>query len=209
MEPHVKERIVGAAVLVALGVWLIPWILDGPDDVVTDSEALTEFSLPAAEPITPLRSETVAPDLPVSNAVEDPPESQPEPVAAVSDAATSSPASEAQSSSPSADLPSAGAGAEPEASEPTPAALAAAAEPPPDRGGWSVQLGAFGEKANADQLARRVSTYGYDAFVSEFRSNGAAMYRVRVGGFASENQADAAAGSISAHSIPARVIPPE
>jgi DedD protein len=174
VEPHVKERIVGAAVLVALGVWLIPWILDGPDDVVRESESLPEISLPAAEPITPLRTENRAPDQPAPDGI-DP--------AFIDDGAA--------------------------ARNAPPAAVASAAETPPDRGGWSVQLGAFGERANADQLARRVSTFGYDAYVSEFRSNGATMYRVRVGGFASENQADAAAGSISAHSIPARVISPE
>lgn len=186
MEPHVKERIVGAAVLVALGVWLIPWILDGPDDVVQELAALPEIELPAAEPIAPFRSEDLTPERPAPDVAADQAEPRSEPVAAANDAATPEPQS-----------------------APPPAAIASAVEPPPDRSGWSVQLGAFGEKANADQLARRVSTYGFDAYVAEFRSNGATMYRVRVGGFATENQADAAASSISAHSIPARVISPE
>ena len=30
MDQGLKERLIGAAVLVALGVWLIPWVLDGP-----------------------------------------------------------------------------------------------------------------------------------------------------------------------------------
>ena len=31
MDAHLKERLIGAVVLVVLGVWLIPWVLDGPD----------------------------------------------------------------------------------------------------------------------------------------------------------------------------------
>jgi DedD protein len=199
VEPHIKERIVGAAVLVALGVWLIPWILDGPDDVVAESETLPEISLPPVEPIARLRTDNPAPDRSAPDVVDEQPARLSEAVAAASDEATTQAPVE---SSPPADT-------DDEATTQAPPPVASSAEPTPDRGGWSVQLGAFGEKANADQLASRVSTYGYDTFVSEFRSNGGTMYRVRVDGFASENQADAAASSISAHSIPARVIPPE
>jgi DedD protein len=207
VEPHVKERIVGAAVLVALGVWLIPWILDGPDDVVPEIAALPEIELPAVEPVAPFGSEDVAPNRPTPDVAADQAERRSEPIAAANDSATPEPVAEPESSP--AQPPEAVAEAESEATAPPVAPLASSVEPPQDRSGWSVQLGAFGERANADQLARRVSTYGFDAYVAEFRSNGATMYRVRVGGFATENQADAAASSISAHSIPARVISPE
>ena len=53
MDSRLKERLIGAAVLVALGVWLIPWLLDGsarPRDA--DMAAL---ELPAAPPLlTPI-----------------------------------------------------------------------------------------------------------------------------------------------------------
>jgi cell division septation protein DedD len=74
-------------------------------------------------------------------------------------------------------------------------------------GAWSVQIGAFGERANAVQLAGRVSEFGYQAQVSEFRSNGQTMHRVRVEGFASRAAAEAASSSLSAHGVPARVVP--
>jgi DedD protein len=94
------------------------------------------------------------------------------------------------------------------------------AEPPPqpivdtavpaaaDPVGWSVQLGSFSEPANARQLASRVSEYGYAARVSDFRSDGRNMHRVRVSGFASRDEAEAAASSLSAHGFVPRVFSP-
>jgi cell division septation protein DedD len=87
--------------------------------------------------------------------------------------------------------------------------LLAASEAPSRVGGWSVQLGSFGDVANANQLVSRVSTFGYTASVTEFRSGNRTLHRVRVGGFATENEAQAAASSLSAHNIAVQVIPPE
>jgi DedD protein len=206
VEPHVKERIVGAAVLVALGVWLIPLILDGPDETVVDPEPLPEILLPTADEIAPLRTETVelerrasAPS--AAEAVAPSPAPEPDPVAATANG--SSPVDGRTQTEP----------AEPEAGSPPPAAtaavLSAPSEPPPARGGWAVQLGAYGEVANASQVANRASTFGYAAVVSEIRSGGQTLHRVRVEGFRGKNEADAAASSLSAHGLPVRVIPPE
>jgi cell division protein FtsN len=76
------------------------------------------------------------------------------------------------------------------------------------RGDWSVQLGAFGERANAVQLEGRVADLGFEAQVSEFRSSGRTMYRVRIEGFATRERAEAARSSLAAHGIiPANVVP--
>ena len=70
-----------------------------------------------------------------------------------------------------------------------------------------MQVGAFGERANAVQLANRVAAYGYEADVSEFQSGGKPMHRVRVEGFATRERAEVASSSLSAHGIPAQVVP--
>jgi cell division protein FtsN len=70
-----------------------------------------------------------------------------------------------------------------------------------------VQLGAFGERPNAIQLANRVAAYGYEADVTEFLSGGKPMHRVRVEGFATRERAEAASSSLSARGIPAQVVP--
>ncbi|HUF71338.1 MAG TPA: SPOR domain-containing protein [Gammaproteobacteria bacterium] len=228
MEPHVKERIVGAAILVALGVWIIPWVLDGPDEAIEASEAVSDELLPASDDTGPVRSETVeldpAPPAPSSRAARAPDAASAAELARdEASVAAAEIAGEDGSGTGDAAAP-AGAGTDDRVAavvaadgdaqaQPDPAAAAparsAAAVSATGRDGWAVQLGAFGDLANAHQLASRVSTYGYSAYVSEFRSGGETMHRVRVGGFDSENEADAAAGSLSAHGFPGRVISPE
>lgn len=202
MEPRLKERIVGAAIIVALGVWLIPWVLDGPDEAGEAPVAAEQDILPAAGSTAPIRTETVKLDPAASDSqpFEDSPTShEPEPVAVI--APSREAASAAQTGSePGAGRSDPGAGT----GEQQPSRTAAASP-----GGWMVQLGAFGDVANANQLASRISTFGYSAVVSEFRSGGQTMHRVRIGGFDTENEAEAAASSLSAHGFPGRVIAPE
>src|SRR5687768_13911078 len=57
MDQGLKERLVGAAVLVAIAVWLIPWVLDGPEGgAETPASAL---QLPSAEEPMPMRTQTL------------------------------------------------------------------------------------------------------------------------------------------------------
>jgi len=207
VERHVKERIVGAAIIVALGVWLIPMVLDGPDDATEATQARDNEILPAASDSAPVRTETV--ELDPAPAEREPSDrevaSKPEPVALV----PPSPETGAGSKTTESPQRTATAAAESPAAEAPAARASAVSAPASAEGGWMVQLGAFGNIDNARQLASRISTYGYSAHVSEFKSGGETMHRVRVGGFATENQADAAASSLSAHGFPGRVIAPE
>lgn len=233
MEIQVKERIVGAVVLVGLGVWLIPWVLDGTNESSTTAEPEPALTLPAPdERVAPVRTETVeiepSPRTPVEPGRRDAGTNQSAgsaPGSSVADTANGSDAAPemladtdtdtnaraagaTETNPPSGDVPVAAAEAlAGNAAEDAPPPAPAAAEPAADA--WFVQLGAFGERANADQLAARVSGYGYSGSVSEIRSNGQLLYRVRVGGFDGENEAEAAASSLSAHGFPSRVIPPE
>src|ERR1700704_6226731 len=57
MDQGLKERLVGAAVLVAIAVWLIPWVLDGPENPVETGDA--SLQLPAAQEPVPMRTQTL------------------------------------------------------------------------------------------------------------------------------------------------------
>jgi len=209
VESQVKERIVGAAVLVALGVWLIPWVLDGTDEAPAEPEVSERLTLPAVEESSaPVRTETI--ELEPGASV---PEVVAETATEETEAAADTPAESAGDTGPVASEESAG-----ESGTRSPQPLADAGEaapthPPPARevpaGGWSVQLGAYSELANADQIVSRVRTYGFEASVSEVLSGGQTLHRVRVVGFEGESQAEAAASSLSAHGFRPRVIPPE
>lgn len=73
--------------------------------------------------------------------------------------------------------------------KPSAPAIAAA----PAATGWSVQLGAFGQAANAQRLAGRVRELGYEASVV----NAGKLTKVRVDGLADRRAAQAAADSIA------------
>src|SRR5262245_64995684 len=57
MDQGLKERLVGAAVLVAIAVWLIPWVLDGPEDGA--EPPANALQLPSAEEPMPMRTQTL------------------------------------------------------------------------------------------------------------------------------------------------------
>jgi DedD protein len=44
-----------------------------------------------------------------------------------------------------------------------------------------VQLGSFGQRENAERLARELKSQGFAAFVSPLTHTGRTLYRVRVG----------------------------
>jgi hypothetical protein len=48
-------------------------------------------------------------------------------------------------------------------------------------GMWAVQLGVFPNKQNAEKLAAEFRKQGYLAFLSQFRTSAATLYRVRIG----------------------------
>jgi len=181
-------------VLVALGVWLIPWVLDGPARDVPDPVADNTLTLPTDDSVLPVHSETVELETNVTAA------------SAPVHAEASAPETVVQADPPAVPVPPPSRSASaPVAATPAPSPAASAAEPD----GWSVQLGAFTDQANARQLASRVDDLGFDTIVTEFRSSGRTMYRVRVGGYSSRNEAEAAASSLNAHNFPARVVQPE
>ncbi|HSG65161.1 MAG TPA: SPOR domain-containing protein [Gammaproteobacteria bacterium] len=216
MDRSLKERLVGAAVLVAIGAWLIPWVLDGPERVEAPQSTALELPAPSAEN-PPIRTETIVldrrdspvPREPEPNASEPSAPQRSEPAAAIAAppaTAAASPAPpaarEEPAAQPVASAAAAGAADTQRAAQTTDDSAVAAGE-----ARWYVQLGAFGDRGNADRLAARVGTYGYRAHVSEFPSSGRTVYRVRVGPEASRGRAESIASALSAHSFVAQVVP--
>lgn len=127
------------------------------------------------------------------------------PVAAASSAATAAPSAtvktEALPPEPVASKPAAPkpepkpAATKPEPAKPDPAATAAAkpvatpAAPAASSVGFAVQLGAFGQAAEANALRDKVRAAGFSAFVEQVRTDKGTLNRVRVGPVA--NRADA------------------
>lgn len=58
MDQGLKERLIGAAVLAALAVWLIPWLLDGPDEPLLDDRTALELPVPSGH-VGEMRTEVI------------------------------------------------------------------------------------------------------------------------------------------------------
>ena len=199
MDQGLKERLVGAAVLVAIAVWLFPWVLDGPEGGA--ELPASSLQLPSAEEPMPMRTQT----LKLGDA--------PEPSAG--SAVTAPPAQHAvEPPKPAAETP---AEPEPEPEQTVAAAThvperappATAPAPKPDAkavGDWTVQLGSYSDEANAKRMAQRASTYGYKAEVSSYKNGARTMYRVRVGPQATKAASDATASALRAHGVEASVV---
>jgi cell division protein FtsN len=173
----VKERLTGAAILVALIVLLVPELLRGPVRPVAHPVA-------ASDEAPPLRSYTIKlGDEAHAHGAATPAASgpqQPAPIPANTDS-SSQPAEPA----PAAALQPAPAKAAP---APLPVEHAASAQPaaasPADTGAttgaYMVQLGSFASRDNADRLAKQVKTQGFTVSVSR-GSTGRHLYKVLVG----------------------------
>lgn len=207
MERKLKERVVGATVIVALGIIIIPWLLDGPAQAPRPVE--TAIDLPAVE--SPGRTYTIpldpgaGPPVQVDNdprrldgpgtgAVQRPAPAEPAPLdvgetqppPAVNEQPAQPPPRPApQATTPAADTDSATVPAQPKASppqaKPTPAPRAVAKPAPVPADAWSVQVGSFSQVENAEGLQRRLAAAGFDAFVSRVVTDAGTLYRVRVG----------------------------
>ena len=226
MDQSLKERLIGAAVLVALGVWLIPWLLDGRQEEANLRSPSSGLRLPAPDGPLPVRSQTLTLDAAKSDpVVAETPRAEPATFAAADPSTTKpNPAPTAAQPTPAAAVaPERVAAAAPakRVSEPTVERVGAAAAPKPAepsagthaapartdaRGDWAVQLGVFSAEDNARRLAQKVDVYGYKPEVASYKLNGRAMYRVRLGPYASRAEAEASASALSAHSFPVQVV---
>ncbi len=74
-----------------------------------------------------------------------------------------------------------------------PKAANAAAQPSPVPDvGWSVQVGSFASRDNADGLQKRLKDKGYPAFVYRNASENPPLHRVRVGPYTNKGEAETA-----------------
>ncbi|MEZ5540526.1 MAG: SPOR domain-containing protein [Pseudomonadota bacterium] len=178
MEQQLKQRLVGAVVLVALAVIFIPVILEGPGNEWPPRN----HSIPQPPPLDfqagmelPLPESAAPPAAgPATAAAE--PEAPPPPQLERAVTASEPPAAVAESA--------------PAAQPATPAAAAAVTAAPPEprapapatpADGWYAQVGSFSQQANADGLRARLVKAGYSARLQQTDTTKGSSYRVLVG----------------------------
>jgi len=167
MDRRVKERLVGATILVVLIVLIVPEMLSGPQ----------RLSSPPSVSL-PVPTRNVSVDLETSRATPMPQSADVvPPSSAVKPAeAPSAPPSVTTFGAPAA----AGSGLE-TLSSATKSGVSNATQPLPARDSWSVQLGSFSRKANADKLVHQLKARGFSAYVIASGSGSSSRFRVRMG----------------------------
>jgi DedD protein len=230
-DRRVKERLVGASILLMLLVLIVPELLSGPAP-----RATTGSRLPASAP-EPVRNITV--DLATSKApaadpsvdaaaasIAQPPETQSAAVDAPAGALGAGaspqeapPPDESPTGVPSAEAPRATvrpAANEPRAASSTrletrargPTSPPPASKPATAGGPWAVQLGSFASRANADKLMHQLKTQGFQVYVVSGGSGRSVRYRVRVGPLADRGTATQAAARLKTLGHASSFVPP-
>lgn len=200
MEQRLKERMIGAVVLVGVGILLIPALLDGPgEQTVTRQVELrdetatrrVEISLDGAGPAT------IVSDKPTSDSGKPDRVTSPQP-GEPGGSDTRTPVTEAVPAAPKIAQ-----------SEPVkaPQAPVVAESRPVRQGNWTAQVGSFSKKSSAARIIRELEAAGFDAYISEMTQGGRTLYRVRVGPVVSRDEADALVARLKASGHAARVMP--
>ena len=202
VDRRLKERLLGASILMVLIVLIVPELLSGP------ARAPAALKLPTSTP-EPVRNVTV--DLTTAKALApesvDAAASSAQPPDARSPPAASAPAASAALASAAAGVDArAASSARLETRAPAPRSAATAAKPVASSGAWAVQLGSFASRANADKLMRQLKGQGFAAYMVPGGSRFAVQYRVRVGPMADRSAAAQTLAKLKASGHTATVV---
>jgi DedD protein len=188
MDQMLKQRLIGAIVIIALAVIFIPMILEGPDKELStrtqnmppppaiDYPTEVELPVPAASSESPEPAETPATAAPEQQ------------VSALPESAVP-PAEPAAAPAPP---PASVKPVEPVAKPPAPKPAVAKPPPPSDRsapktasvvsqGGWVLQVGSFSQQGNAQSLRDRLKKAGYQVSMQVAKGADGSIHRVLVG----------------------------
>lgn len=178
-----RERLIGAAVLVIIAVILVPWLVSRahhPEDVVTRTAWPASANAPARPYVLPLQSTAPA----TSSVAEMPPST----ARTTSNAVPSAASTAAKGNPPSQPAVS------PHKSTPahgkSPAPVEASR---PALSGWLIQAASFANVDAARTLKKRLEQAGFAVNVSPNRVKGTTYYRVLVGPYPSKARAQSAA----------------
>lgn len=195
MDRALKERIVGATVLVVVAVLIVPVFLDGPSQ--QDAVVTQPVTLPGQND-QPRKQQTIVLERDRSAPVPATPQPEPETKAVEVPRAEPAKAREVAEKVVTSD-------AQPAA--PPPAAKTESLPEDPGTGMFAVQLGSFSNRENAERLAADLRKEGYAAFLSQIDTPDGSLHRVRVGPQKDRESAESVAARLSAAGHKGQVVP--
>lgn len=194
MERALKERIIGAVVLVVFVVLVVPVFLDGPPE---DGAVVTErVLLPGQDD---QKTQTVVLDRDRTEPVPVPAAPQDEAEAEAQPQQTEAEQEVIRRPEPSR-LP-------PKPAEEPPPAESRDEAPASSTGMWAVQLGSFSNKENAERLAADLRKQGYAAFLSQLDTASGTLHRVRIGPQKDRDSAEQTAARLQKAGHTGQVVP--
>lgn len=194
MDRALKERIIGAAVLVVFVVLVVPVFLDGPPqsgEIVSERVPLPGQAAEGETRTVVLDRDRDEP-VPVPAPVTEPEAEQAQPVQP-----ESKPDPEAETTPEPEPKPEP---AKPAAQQPAPAGDS-------PTGMWAVQLGSFGNQQNAERLAADLRKQGFAAFLSQLSTGSGELHRVRIGPQKDRESAEAMAERLAKAGHKGQVVP--
>ena len=204
VRKRAKHRLIGAAVLVLVGVVGFPLLFDSqPRPIPVD----IAIEIPARQSVKPLATATPASATPAPSAAPATPAPDPAPVAPPAAVASVTPAA-----TPVPAVPVAAAPAAPRVAEDSARAKALLEDKPvaganvPAELRLVVQGGAFADAAKAREVRLKLEKAGLKTYTQVADSKDGKRTRVRVGPFASKAEADQAALKIKALDLPATIL---
>ena len=185
MDRALKERVIGAIVLVVVAVLVVPVFLDGTS---TDAEVVSSVVTLPGQNDQESMTQTVVLNRdrtePVPSSVSRPAESKPAPVIKDPPATTNKNALLSLNDDNKSVMASESA-----------------------TGMWAVQLGSFSNQENAERLAADLRKQGYAAFLSRLVTDSGALHRVRIGPQKNRESAEAVAAQLAKLGHSGQVVP--
>ena len=207
---HARRRLIGAAVLLLLGVLLFPLVFETqPRPLPLDlpmTVAPAKGAAPAVPAPAPMAGTVTRPAPPMIIETAEP-EPRPAPAAASAVAqASPTPAPQAvppaQAARAAASAPAAPASA---VLAPAPAPTTAST-PVPEPNRFVVQVGAFADDATVRQTRQKVEKLGLKTYTQEVNTDAGKRVRVRVGPFATRDEAAQVLGKLKGAGLPGAVL---
>lgn len=190
MDRALKERIIGATVLVIFAVLIVPVFLDGPS---TDTGMTRELVALPGQSNQSTRQQTIVLTRDRTEPV--PQASRPKVQAETATKVMKESPAPAASKTVATEKP---AESKPAATQPVTASAT---------GMWAVQMGSFSSKANAERLAADLRKDGFAAFLSQLKTSSGELHRVRIGPQKDRSSAESIAAQLDKAGHKGQVVP--
>ena len=195
MDRALKERIIGATVLVIFAVLIVPVFLDGPS---TDTGMTSELVALPGQGDQSTRQQTIVLTRDRTEPV--PQASRPKAQAETPGKVVNEPPAPEPSRAVEAEKPAESNPAESKPAVTKPVTASAT-------GMWAVQMGSFSSKANAERLATDLRKKGFAAFLSQLKTSSGELHRVRIGPQKDRSSAESIAAQLDRAGHKGQVVP--